>query len=55
MRYDCAASTQQNVRKMLALDPRVVKFGVVKMGRTLEEIKGVEGAVRWRMKDGGFG
>ncbi|MCJ1352907.1 MAG: 28S ribosomal protein S6, mitochondrial [Icmadophila ericetorum] len=50
MRYDCASHTQSNVRKMLKLDPRVIRFGVVKMGSrsaggngTLEGIKDLEG------------
>ena len=32
---------------MLGLDPRMIKFGVVKMGSTLQEIKDVAGKVQW--------
>ena len=30
------------------MDPRMIKFGVVKMGDTLQAIKDVEGKVPWR-------
>lgn len=36
------------VRTTLGLDPRMIKFGVVRLGRTLEEVKGVQGGVEWR-------
>ncbi len=36
------------VRTTLGLDPRMIKFSVVKMGRTLEEIKDVAGNVEWK-------
>ncbi|MCJ1257902.1 hypothetical protein MMC24_005730 [Lignoscripta atroalba] len=48
MRFDCSPATQESVRRMLALDPRMIKFGVVKMGDTLQAIKDVEGKVQWR-------
>ena len=48
MRFDCSPSTQEAVRKMLALDPRMVKFGVVKLGDgTLQSIKDVPSKVKW--------
>ena len=48
MRFDCSPSTQEAVKKMLGLDPRMVKFGVVKLGDgTLKGIKDVQGQVRW--------
>jgi len=36
------------VRTTLGLDPRMIKFGVVRLGSTLEEVKGVQGGVEWR-------
>ncbi|MCJ1329467.1 hypothetical protein MMC10_006147 [Thelotrema lepadinum] len=32
MRFDCAPSTQDAVKRMLGVDPRMLKFGVVKVG-----------------------
>lgn len=48
MRFDSSPTTQEVVRKMLGLDPRMIKFGVVKMGSTLDAIKDVEGKVQWK-------
>lgn len=45
MRFDAGARTQHIVRKTLGLDPRLLRYSVVKMGRGLEEIKGVGGKV----------
>ena len=36
------------VRTTLGLDPRMIKFGVVRLGGTLEAIKDVAGRVEWR-------
>jgi len=47
MRFDSSGETQQMVRTTLGLDPRMVKFGVVRLGSTLEEVKGVQGSVEW--------
>lgn len=35
------------VRRTLGLDPRMIRFSVVKLGDKLEEIKEVEGKVEW--------
>ena len=43
MRMDCSPNTQQRVKDMLALDPRMIKFSVVKLGDRLEDIAGVTG------------
>ena len=51
MRFDASASTQEAVRKTLGLDPRMIKFGVVKMGERLRDIKDVEGKVYWNQKE----
>ena len=32
MRFDCAPSTQDAVKRMLGVDPRMLKYGVVKVG-----------------------
>lgn len=47
MRFDSSGETQQMVRTTLGLDPRMVKFGVVRLGSTLDAIKGVQGSVEW--------
>lgn len=51
MRFDCSPTTQEVVRKMLGLDPRMIKFGVVKMGSTLNAIKDIEGKVQWKKSE----
>ena len=51
MRFDASVSTQEAVRKTLGLDPRMIKFGVVKMGERLRDIKDVEGKVYWNQKE----
>ena len=38
MRFDSSAQAQQMVKRTLGLDPRMVKFTVLKLGRTLEEV-----------------
>lgn len=48
MRFDCSPEAQYLVRKTIAVDPRVLRCGVVKMGATLKEIKDVKGTVQWR-------
>jgi small subunit ribosomal protein S6 len=48
MRFDSSAQTQDAVRKTLGLDPRMIRFSVVKLGRTLEEVGKVGGGVEWR-------
>jgi len=35
MRFDASASTQQSVRRSLGLDPRMIRFSVVKIGDRL--------------------
>ncbi|KAI9766321.1 MAG: hypothetical protein M1840_006585 [Geoglossum simile] len=48
MRFDSSANTQDTVRKTLGLDPRMIRFSVVRLGRTLEEVRKVGGGVEWR-------
>ncbi|KAI5843665.1 hypothetical protein BZA05DRAFT_410290 [Tricharina praecox] len=38
MRFDAAAATQKRMRDVLGLDPRMVKFSVVKVGQKLEDV-----------------
>lgn len=35
MRFDASAATQQSVRRSLGLDPRMIRFSVVKIGDRL--------------------
>jgi len=48
MRFDASPSVQQLVRKTVAIDPRMLRCGVVKMGSTLREIVQVKGTVEWQ-------
>ena len=48
MRFDSNGETQEQVRNTLGLDPRMIKFSVVKMGGTLKEVRDVAGKVEWR-------
>ncbi len=43
MRFDSSAQTQHAVKRTLGLDPRMIRYSVVRMGRTLEDIKDVGG------------
>jgi small subunit ribosomal protein S6 len=43
LRFDSSPKTQHTVRKILKLDPRMIRFSVVGMGSTLEEIKDLTG------------
>lgn len=47
MRFDSSAQAQDNVRRTLSLDPRMIRFSVVKLGNRLDEIKDVPGRVEW--------
>ncbi|MCJ1476731.1 hypothetical protein MMC13_005400 [Lambiella insularis] len=52
MRFDCSPLTQEAVKRMLGLDPRMVRFGVVKLGDgTLDSIKNYEGRVMWNKRE----
>jgi hypothetical protein len=47
MRFDASASTQQSVRRSLGLDPRMIRFSVVKIGDRLggREARAKQGAM----------
>ncbi|KAL4934676.1 mitochondrial 37S ribosomal protein bS6m [Aspergillus undulatus] len=47
MRFDAASPVQAGIRRTLGLDPRMIRFSVVKLGDKLEEVKDVEGKVEW--------
>ncbi|KLJ09673.1 hypothetical protein EMPG_14902 [Blastomyces silverae] len=47
MRFDSSSAVQQSVRRTLGLDPRMIRFSVVKLGDKLQEIKDVSGRVEW--------
>lgn len=47
MRFDCSAKTEHAVRRTLGLDPRMIKYSIVRMGSKLEEVSGVAGKAEW--------
>lgn len=47
MRFDSSAKTQHAVKRILGLDPRMIRYSFVKMGNTLQDIKNVGGTVEW--------
>lgn len=47
LRFDSSAKTQHMVRRTLGLDPRMIRYSVVKMGSKLDEIKDVGGKAEW--------
>ena len=47
MRFDSSAQAQHNIRRTLGLDPRMIRFSIVKLGAKLDEIKDVSGKVEW--------
>ena len=52
MRFDSSTATQEMVRRTLGLDPRMIRFSVVKLGATLEEIGKVKGGSAWNGREG---
>lgn len=53
VRFDSSARIQHSVRRTLSLDPRLLRYTMVKMGSTLEEIKDVKGEAEWPGKGSG--
>ncbi|KAF2225884.1 37S ribosomal protein-like protein Mrp17 [Elsinoe ampelina] len=47
VRFDSSSRTQHAVRRTLGLDPRMIRYSVVKLGSTLEQIKDISGEARW--------
>ncbi|KAK3166693.1 hypothetical protein OEA41_009818 [Lepraria neglecta] len=50
MRFDASPAAQQLVRKTIAIDPRMIRCGVVKMGGRLKDIVDVKGTVDWQRR-----
>jgi len=48
MRFDASARAQHTLRKTMGLDPRLIRYSVVKMGEKFEAIKDVEGGARFK-------
>ena len=55
MRFDASPAAQRLVRKTIAIDPRMIRCGLVKMGGTLSEIAPVEGKVQWKKRRSDLG
>ncbi|KAL3444505.1 ribosomal protein S6 [Aspergillus insuetus] len=47
MRFDASGPVQTSIRRTLSLDPRMIRFSVVKLGDKLEEVGDVSGQVQW--------
>ncbi|KAL9048899.1 MAG: hypothetical protein Q9162_007491 [Coniocarpon cinnabarinum] len=47
MRFDSSVQTQHDVQRTLKLDPRLLRYGIVKMGKTLQDIADIGGKVEW--------
>ncbi len=47
MRFDASPATQRLVYKTVAIDPRMIRCGMVRLGETLGKIKDVRGRVEW--------
>lgn len=48
MRFDASARAQHALRRTMSLDPRLIRYSVVKMGTKFEEIKDVPGTANFR-------
>jgi small subunit ribosomal protein S6 len=52
MRYDASSAIQDDVRKTLGLDPRMIKFSSVKLGDgKLETLSKIPGKIPWAEKE----
>lgn len=57
MQFDSSATAQKEVKRTLSLDPRMVRFSVVKvaekMGKTamMDGIEAVDGTIPWEPAD----
>lgn len=50
MRFDASPAVQQMVRKTVAIDPRMIRCGCVKLGSKLKDIVDVKGTVTWQRR-----
>ncbi|KAH8722402.1 37S ribosomal protein Mrp17 [Phaeosphaeriaceae sp. PMI808] len=48
MRFDASARAQHALRRTMSLDPRLIRYSVVKMGEKFEHIKDVQGVATFR-------
>ncbi|KAF1922875.1 37S ribosomal protein Mrp17 [Didymella exigua CBS 183.55] len=48
MRFDASARAQHSLRKTMSLDPRMIRYSIVKMGTKFEEIKDITGKAEFR-------
>lgn len=48
MRFDSSAKTQHAVKRTLGLDPRMIRYSMIRMGSKLDEVKNVPGIVKWK-------
>jgi small subunit ribosomal protein S6 len=48
MRFDASARAQHALRRTMSLDPRLIRYSVVKMGEKFEDIKDVDGVAKFR-------
>lgn len=52
MRYDASSKIQDDVRKTLGLDPRMIKFSSVRLGDgTLESLSKIGGQIPWDTRE----
>lgn len=51
MRFDASPETQRLVYKTVATDPRMIRTGMVRLGKTLGEISKVGGTADWVTRD----
>jgi small subunit ribosomal protein S6 len=56
LRFDASARAQHELRRTFGLEPRLLRFSVVRMGGKLGEVVGVGGeAEEWAAKEGARG
>jgi Ribosomal protein S6 len=56
LRFDSSTTTQDEVRKLLGVEPRMLRFSVVKLGQSLKELARWGGETEeWGDRDGGRG
>lgn len=48
MRFDASSRAQHSLRKTMSLDPRLIRYSIVKMGTKFEEITDVPGTAPFR-------
>ncbi|EDU48861.1 RpsF Ribosomal protein S6 [Pyrenophora tritici-repentis] len=48
MRFDASARAQHALRRTMSLDPRLIRYSIVKMGTKFEEIKDIPGTAKFR-------